>query len=152
MPVTIEFADEGRGVVLRAAGLIAGEDLVSTIDKFVHRDEKAFSTISYWYSDYSGVQGSDVTSDQIRRIAEISVLAARINPRLVVAVCAPRALTYGLSRMWEMLADQNPWLTRVFRDDKDARKWLRSRLRQDLSFGAPAADEPHQPDPTVTDE
>jgi len=71
------------------------------------------------------------SSDQVQSIAyEIRNLLPKITWRHC-AVVAPRDVTFGIGRMFEMLSEQYFRATMVFRQLAEAERWLASRDRDD---------------------
>lgn len=63
------------------------------------------------------------TGDELRRLAEPRVQPGRADVKL--AVIAPADLTYGISRMHQMMAEaREPHEVQVFRDRRSALAWL----------------------------
>jgi hypothetical protein len=56
--------------------------------------------------------------------------AAAVNPDAIVAVVAETDLTYGLSRMWEIMCDEIDWEIRIFRSTEEARNWIMERVKE----------------------
>jgi hypothetical protein len=65
------------------------------------------------------------TSEEIRRLAATRS-KTKGSPPIKVATIAPADLAYGMSRMYQMIADddENPVEMRVFRDTSSALTWL----------------------------
>jgi hypothetical protein len=72
--------------------------------------------------DVRAVTDADVTGADIRRIAELE----RLGPNRIsrMAIVTGSAVTYGLSRMFQMLADEADYQIEVFRELGDALKWI----------------------------
>lgn len=78
----------------------------------------------YVLCDFSGIQGFHIAPADVKRIVQQDREAARVNPELAEAVVAPTPLSYGMSRMWELLvADARP-LTVVQPTRAKAIAWL----------------------------
>jgi hypothetical protein len=54
----------------------------------------------------------------------------------VVAVVAAQELLFGLSRMWEMLADETGWESMICRDRGDAEAWIKKRVKEKFGIKA----------------
>ena len=134
MPVDIYLADHGLGVIMRCSGPISGTDLVNTHVAFINENEKALSAIRYWYSDHSEAEFANFSSNDIRRLSEIAVDLSQINMGVTLAICAPRNLIFGMSRMFGIYAEQTGWLIKIFREQEEAKIWLRETIQKDLTF------------------
>jgi len=95
--------------------------------------------VAYLLVDHTEADGVGIGT------ADVRVMAQRVHesrPQFEdgrVAVAAPGAALYGLSRMWEMMSDST-FEFRVVRTRGDADRWLREQLREhrgveiDLTF------------------
>ena len=74
--------------------------------------------------DLRDVTEIDVTSEQIRSIAHVE----RQGPNRIsrMAILVDSEVGFGLSRMFQVLAEETSYEIKVFRDIDDCRKWLRS--------------------------
>ena len=82
----------------------------------------------------------EVSSNTIDQIAQLCKNSAKINPYFVVAHVGEKDITFGLSRMWEILSDNTKWEIMVFRNREDAEAWIRKKVKEqygigDLTFG-----------------
>ena len=134
MPIEIRFADNRLGVVLRTVGSVSSREFIDTHVAFFHENKRALATIRYWYSDFSDADAFDVTSNDFRRLADACMDLARVNTTVIVAICAPQMLEFGLSRMWQVFTDQTGWITQVFSEEDGAKAWLCKTLHEDLTF------------------
>jgi hypothetical protein len=134
MPVTIQFADQGLGVVLRADNLFSSGEVGRELAAFIAEHRAEIANIRYCHSDYSGAYPKDSSSDEIGRIAEQCVRLSAINPHLVATVCAPEKLIFGLARMWEMLSSQTGWDIHIFPSEEEARLWTSEKLDRPVTF------------------
>lgn len=76
-------------------------------------------------SDYRGIDGSGLTTDDVRAMASVYAgLADRIGPGRS-ALVVNEALQYGLARMWVSWAEMKiPREVRVFTSMEEARRWV----------------------------
>jgi len=108
--------------------------VAAAIESFLRDQRDAFSAIRYWYADHIASGMMDADSDDSWRVAAASLKAARTNPNLVLAVCAPTSRMFVLSEIWKTLAEETGWEIRVFRSEQDSKAWLRTKVQEDLSF------------------
>lgn len=134
MPLTLKVADRGMGVVLKTVSPVSGEEIVEGIRSFLREETDAFAGARYWYADHlaSGVVAAD--PDDTWRVAATTIKAARVNPGLVVAVCAPTSSAFVLSEVWKAFSAETGWEVRVFRLESEAKAWLRAKVQDDLTF------------------
>jgi hypothetical protein len=134
MPVTVTLTDHGSGVVLKTMSPVSGEEVVVAIESFFRDASDAFAAVRYLYADHVACGTMDADSDHSWRVAAATVKAARTNPNLVLAVCAPTSRAFVLSEIWKTLAEESGWEIRVFRGEQESKAWLRARLKEDLAF------------------
>lgn len=126
---------------MHAEGPLSGEALVAENRRFFDEEMEAFRACRTWLSNYGPADLSGVKAEHLRELAEISLDVAKQNPDLLVAIVAPADLTFGLSRMWESLADEAHWRTQVFREEDEARAWLvRETSGETTPDGSPAGE------------
>jgi hypothetical protein len=134
MPMEIQFSDHGRGVMLRAIGAVSAAEYVNAVLTFMHGNRERLSTVRYWYSDHTEAHGLDLTTDDVQRLADVSLQLSRVNDVLSVAVCSPQRLHFGLSRMWTTFVERTGWKTNVFHTQSEAKGWLCKTVAEDLTF------------------
>jgi hypothetical protein len=134
MPVTVMLTDHGLGVVLKTVSPVSGDEVAAAIESFLRDENDAFSAIRYWYADHLASGMMDADSDHSWRVAAASLKAARMNPNLVLAVCAPTSRAFVLSEIWKTLAEETGWEIQVFRGEQESKAWLRMKLQEDLTF------------------
>jgi hypothetical protein len=74
-----------------------------------------------------------VSAAEAQTIADHNRMTATLAPNAVVAVIAPLDHAFGISRMWETLAESTGWTTRIFRDRTEALAWLRKQIPNAVS-------------------
>ena len=134
MPVDIRIIDQGLGVMLRTSGTVSGAELVKAHEEFFLENMKPLSTIRYWYADHTEAEFVSFTADHIQQLTEIAVKISQINKNIVVSICSPQMLIFGMSRMWETYAERTGWIIKLFRERNEAKAWLREILHEDLTF------------------
>jgi hypothetical protein len=97
-----------------------------------HLSQAAGKFKKYRFSlcDYRGLTKIEVSTPSIQLIANLCRSAAAVNPDAVVALVAESDLSYGLSRMWEMLCEDIAWETCVFKRYEEAEAWIRERVEE----------------------
>jgi hypothetical protein len=129
--VSIEFSltADGIGVVYRSFGILTSQDLYDA-DERLHSEIKRNPGLRYLLVDHSAIPDEKVDTESLR------VLAGRVGENLelipegLIAIVAPNDILYGLSRMWETLANQSALTTRVMRTRAEAVAWLEEELSQ----------------------
>jgi hypothetical protein len=69
-----------------------------------------------------------VTTDAVIKNAEIAKSAFAINSNIIFVAAVPTDLMYGLSRLWQVYADESDRQTKVVRSREEADIWLAERL------------------------
>lgn len=72
----------------------------------------------------------DVPTEAINLVAQYCVEASRVNPDAVIAIIADQDLIYGLSRMFQVLAEETGWEIEIFRLRDDAEAWIKKRVKE----------------------
>lgn len=71
---------------------------------------------------------SDLNYEKLQKITSYIALHYDSSwSHTYTAIVADEDLIYGLSRMYEMMTDDLPTITRIFRNIDDAQKWLKER-------------------------
>lgn len=128
MPLTINYKDDGRGIEILATGTVHGREIIDA-HKEIYSEENLKRQL-YQIIDRSLCLEYDVSTEEIKKIAELDNTAALINPHIIIAIVAPDDLQYGMSRIWQAYTDESGFKTRVFRDRKSADLWLAELLKR----------------------
>jgi len=126
MPVKITYLKD-RGVMVKGSGFVSWKDIYHANETIYDTADK-IKSIYYQIADFTDVSGTDITSEQVKILAEQDAQAAKINPNLIVAVVGADDLVYGLARMWKAYAGEVYFETGVFRDIDTARQWITDKL------------------------
>lgn len=119
MPVELEF--DANGVAwLRASGEVTFEHAIASVRRLY--SERRFVAPTRALLDLRDGKAT-LSSEEIRRFAA-HVHDTRSAGRGRAAVVVGDDLTFGLCRMYEMIAVDNPIETQVFRDVDAATRWL----------------------------
>ena len=128
MPLTINYKDDGKGIEILASGTVHGREIIDAHKEIY--SEKNLKRQRYQIIDRTHCTDYDVSTDEVKKIAEIDRSASLINPHIIIAIVAPDDLQYGMSRIWQAYADESGFMTRVFRDRKSADLWLAEHLKR----------------------
>ena len=127
MPYTMEFTNEGKGLLRRGWGVVRGQEIIDSNHELL-ADAPRLGALAYARADFTEASGVEISAEDIHRIVESNTKMAKINPSVVVVVIAPRDAMFGMARMWETLADSTGWKTKVVRTAPEADAWLESEL------------------------
>lgn len=137
MPLTLTYLDDGHGIVYTASGTITGDQIVDA-QSTVESQSGAAQIIWYSLFDFDDVTGVQISTDQIRRVAEKAIAAAKLGAAgRVVGIYAKENLPFALSRIWMVYVEQALWETAAFRVRSDAVAWIRERVK--TKFGITVA-------------
>jgi hypothetical protein len=91
-----------------------------------------FPSLASWYFaivDLSEVAELDVTPENIHLLVKQDIEVAKVvRPALPLAIVAPEALTYEISRIWQAVSASTGWESKIFRERSAAETWLRHRV------------------------
>ena len=143
MPIERKDLDGGLGSLIVGQGDISEEEYIDFYSLHFGQDEDKFRKYRYNITDFSAITEKSITeipSEAVRKMAQLCEGASEINPEGVIAVVAGPDAIYGLSRMWEILVDDTPWETMVFRKIEDAKVWIKEKVKKkygidNLTFG-----------------
>jgi len=128
MPFSTTITPDGTGILRTGRGLVTGADLLAADSELLHATEKELQQIRYGLVDFSEVTELRVTSDDVRLLARLAERLSELNTEFIAAIVAPRDDSFGLSRMWQVLAEYTGWSSHVFRDRAGAIAWLLERV------------------------
>ena len=126
MPVKLSYLGDG-GILVVSRGDVKGSEIKEVNDAIYESPEKTRS-ILYQICDFRSAEIVDISQEEVRQLAMQDKIAFAINPAMRIAIVVKTDLGYGLSRMWETLAHQSRLETMVFKDLKEAKRWIRESL------------------------
>ena len=112
---------------MKGKGTLAASD-VSGVNEVIYETEQKIKNITYQLCDYTEVDDVNISAEEVRMLSAQDVTAAKINPKMIIAVVGEKDLTFGLLRMWEIYADEHPFETHVFRTIEEAKLWISDKL------------------------
>ena len=122
MPVKLNYEYEGAGAVLIGSGTVTGDELRHCNDQMYAPDR--IHRLRYQLCDFREITDFEVSSDELRSIAQQDNAAATQNPDITIAIVANRRVIYGMARMWQAFVDEASFNTHVFRTMDEAQVWL----------------------------
>jgi hypothetical protein len=122
VPITLDVVDSKRFVYARATGVLTLADNLSafyalSVDP---RFEFGFSQLC----DFRGITEARLGESELREFVTLEQSSLDLLSGARIALVAPEAFSFGLARMWEILADGMPFETHVFRSLPEAVAWL----------------------------
>jgi hypothetical protein len=129
MGIEVSLTDDGVGAIYRSFGVLTSQDLLDA-DERLHIEIIRNPELRYLLVDHSAIPEEKVDVESLRVLAERVGENLEIIPEGLIAIVAPNDILYGLSRMWETLAEQSGLTTRVTRTRAEAVAWLKDELGQ----------------------
>ncbi len=130
MPFIRETVEDGRGLVFTGSGRLSGAEIIEA-KRALLTESPGLPPIRFTLVTLVEVTSLAITPDEVRELVGIDLELARWSPGMVVAIVAPRDLDFGMSRMWQALAEDTGWATGVFRSLPQAEAWLQERLAEE---------------------
>ena len=126
MAIQINYIENGIGIEIVASGVVSGEEIIGAHKEIYN--ETNLENQKYQIIDRSHCKEYKVSPDEIRRIAELDKAASKTNPDIIIALIAPTAHQFGMSRMWQAYIEESHFLTKVFSDRRSADVWIAEQL------------------------
>ena len=117
---------DGIGIVGTSVGLVSGQDLLDATAR-LREEVKGNPRIRYAVMDFSAIPEENIATESLRVLATQRIESVS---GIIVVVVAPSEVLFGLSRMWEMLAEREGLISRVVRTRAEAITWLQDELTQ----------------------
>lgn len=121
MPISMEVVDD-KYTVLHCEGEIHADDFMKANERLY--SEGSGSASRFQIVDLIDVTMTDVSAEELRRIAGQDKQAVKTRGRVAIAVVASKDLAFGLSRVWQAYAENPQVVTQIFRDRPSAREWI----------------------------
>jgi len=135
MPIQIKYRDNGLGVLFIGAGIVTGEDIINSNREIFSSAEK-MKNYKYSLIDYLNISGFNVSNAEIQIIISQDKKASELIPDAVIAITAKKDLEFGVSRMWEIIAENESlqWEIMVFKDREKAELWIKDRIKEKFNI------------------
>ncbi|MBT3360063.1 MAG: hypothetical protein HN403_10600 [Rhodospirillales bacterium] len=138
MPFDFKKTDNGLGISVTGWGAITDEEYECFAEGLIEESLTGIPPL-YILCDYTAVTDVSLSRETLRAVAEKQIEASADMPDTIIAIIADGDLIFGLSRMWEILADRAKWDTHVFRSQTEAKDWIQIGVRfnprgQNLTF------------------
>jgi hypothetical protein len=126
MPVDIAFLHGGIGALISCSGDVTAQEFIDA-DNQLLAVPKQFAECRFVIVEFTSISSFNVSASEVRRFVDLDIRMAAIQPRLVVAVVAPTDVTFGMSRMWQVMAEVTGWEIMVFRTRQKGEDWVRQK-------------------------
>jgi hypothetical protein len=126
MTIEINYIDDGVGIEIFASGVVTGDEIIEAHKEIYNSDN--LTKQKYQIIDRRECKEYLVSSEDVKKIAEIDIVASKSNPDIIIAIIASTDLQFGMSRVWQVYVEDSKFETQVFRDRKTAEGWLKKQL------------------------
>jgi hypothetical protein len=125
MPIDYHLDNELNIRVATYTGVVTDEVLIQACTSLLK--DPNYRPDMNGLADLSRVERLDVSQHALVQCIEMYAPIDALGVRSRLAIVAPSDVTYGLSRMYELLrGDEGPEEVHVFRDVTEAKRWLLS--------------------------
>jgi len=125
MPITFHFKPESKLIICVHTGRVPDDEFLVYYQSML--DSDSFATDMNLLIDLRQTDSSPRSGQALIQFAEFAKSKlAEAHTYPMVAVVAPKDLSFGLARMYEFFADSIPWDFVVFRSVDTALAWLRA--------------------------
>ena len=139
MPARLAAIADGLLAAIICEGEVAGGDFTAATRELLQWDDARLERLVGGLVDQTGASSFLVDSANVESLVMLDMqLAKKVRPGFFVAVAAPRDVQFGLSRMWQSLAEVTAWEIHVVRDRAEALDWMRARASQKFNVQFPA--------------
>ncbi len=137
MPIQLIYDHDGVSVVVKGSGIVDGTE-IHKCNEQMYSPDRIHKLRSQLY-DFCEVTRFDLSSSDMRMLAEQDKAAAGQNPNLAIAIVGNDDLMFGLAKMWEVFVSEASLKANVFRTLKEARDWLEEHAERKPPKPAPHA-------------
>ena len=128
MTIKVNYIDDGVGVEIVATGCVTGDEIIDAHQEIYSPD--ILKKQRYQIIDRTECKEYIVSSEDIKKIAEIDKAASNSNPDIIIVIIASSDLQFGMSRIWQVYVEDSKFETKIFRDRITAEKWLEGQLNK----------------------
>ena len=129
MAVEVHSISNGKGLRFLYSDVLRHEEYIQANGILIQNP--AYAQARFCIVDALQVTEQIISKQEIHTSAERSKQRSESTPKFIVAVLAGSNLSYGLARMWEVLADVSPWSIRIFNQQEadSAYDWLQKKYQ-----------------------
>ncbi len=135
MPIQLIYEPDGIGVVVKGSGVVDAME-IQHCNEQMYAPDRIHQLRSQLY-DFCEVKKFDLSSTDMRMLAEQDKAAALQNPNLAIAIVGNDDLMFGLAKMWEVFVSEASLKANVFRTLREASEWLEEHTQRKPPKQAP---------------
>jgi len=128
MPVQINNLQDGIGIEFISSGVVTGKEIIEA-NKKIYTTENLLR-LKYKIIDRSTCTDYRVTPGEIKIIANQDIEASKINKNIVIVLVSPTALQYGMTRMWQVHAENIGLQSKIFKDRESASEYINELFKK----------------------
>lgn len=134
MSVETTIHGNNLGIIHKWSGPISPPDIFSLNRKVISSAE--FEEYLFWLTDFSDLTDIQFSRVDVEKVINLNQEAQRINPDLIAVVITSKELAYGLSRMWEIMADLEGinWDKMIIKNKEDACAFIEKKIKEKCYF------------------
>ena len=120
MPISIDYDSNENVIYTKAEGKIRLDDIMAYFSSVAGLNlQKGYRVLA----DYSEVK-LQLSNDDIHEMAERRKTISETSAQTNIAVFCNQDLIFGIGRMYQALLGEDKYEVMIFRNKKDAEKWL----------------------------
>ena len=118
MPITYQILADVRAIVVECQGAVTLEEILQ-YEGDVVADPRFDATFAEVF-DLRGAGTLDLSFEEVERVVDLEKNHKRYAGNRKTAFVAPTDLEFGVTRMYQMMEEDSPMVTRVFRSAEAA--------------------------------
>ena len=126
MAIDLKFNDDRTGLEAIASNQVTKSDFMGACSEAFNN--KNVVNQKYQILDFSQCTDFELSSDDINSLSQLAINASKINSNIIMAIIAPTDLVFGMSRIYEVYAEESGFKIKVFRNKSEAESWVESLL------------------------
>ena len=126
MPIHIKHINNDEGIEIVATGDVYGKDIIDIYPDIYNRD--TLHKQKYQLIDRTDCDKYFVSTKELKTIAELDNVAAKINPNIIIAIISSTQITRDAAEIWKTFIKESTFQTELFDDRKNAIEWIESQL------------------------
>ena len=126
MAIDLKFNDDRTGLEAIASNQVTKSDFMGACSEAFNNTNVVNQ--KYQILDFSQCTDFELSSDDINSLSQLAINASKINSNIIMAIIAPTDLVFGMSRIYEVYAEESGFKIKVFRNKSDAESWVETLL------------------------
>jgi ATP phosphoribosyltransferase regulatory subunit HisZ len=121
VPVDVSIDRDNNLIRRRISGVVSIDEMVASLEDTVRHPE-----FRPGMNDLTDLREHvhQTSSDDVRKAAQAIKERSHLTGDIKLALVVSRTVSYGLTRMFQMLADESNWEIAIFDTPEEAELWL----------------------------